>query len=90
MDKNIKDIKFFENEESRFALKKNYHVYSSFFVDSCLLYHLYQQKLEEKEILQNTIYIHLDKNKPQVSMLFEGVINNKIKEIKYGMCIIII
>jgi hypothetical protein len=85
MDKNIKDARFFENEESKFALKKNHHVYNSIFVDSCLLYHIYQLKLNDNEILHNIIYIHIDKNKPQVSMQFEGVINNKIKEIKYGM-----
>lgn len=84
LDKNIKDVMPFETQDSMFLLKKNYHVHNSLFVDSCLLYYLYETKHEPQGIISNTLYIHLNKFKTDISMYYEGVINNKIKDLKFG------
>ena len=84
----MEDIKYFADEAIK-ANKKNYHFNSAKFSDSCLLYHLYQEILNKIEP-KNILYIHFDKVKYQVSMYFEGIINDKINKSEFGKFIFFI
>ena len=74
-------IGFFPNK--LFTLSKNLHLFSSNLADSCLIYLLYQKILNHTQF-NNILYIHFDMIKPQVSMYFEGVINDKVSGLEYG------
>jgi hypothetical protein len=81
LDRYLNQLKFFS--KTRQLLKKNYNIYIASLVDSCLIYYLFNAILNDST-LRNTLYIHLDTIKPQISMFYEGVINNKINELKYS------